>query len=144
MDESWLKFRDDLSNALRAFVRGDAGPYTALWSHSADTSIMVPLAATTGDGTTSPNGWIGLPPSTATASTTASRSSPTLREQTLPTWRGGSRIHRPVLTVRCSSGGVAGRRSTGARAHTGGSSTSTPIRSLRCRRRRTKVIVRPL
>src|SRR5215469_6626404 len=67
MDESWLKFRDDLSNALRAFVRGDAGPYTALWSHSADTSIMVPLAATTGDGTTSPNGWIGLPPSTATA-----------------------------------------------------------------------------
>ena len=85
MDESWLKFRDDLSNALRAFVRGDAGPYKALWSHSADTSIMVPLAATTGDGTTSPNGWIGLPPSTATASTTASRSSPTLREQTLPT-----------------------------------------------------------
>lgn len=40
MDESWLKFRDDLSNALRAFVRGDAGPYKALWSHSADTSIM--------------------------------------------------------------------------------------------------------
>ena len=40
MDESWLKFRDDLSNALRAFARGDAGPYKALWSPSADTSIM--------------------------------------------------------------------------------------------------------
>ena len=40
MDESWLKFRDDLSKALRAFARGDAGPYKALWSHSADTSVM--------------------------------------------------------------------------------------------------------
>jgi hypothetical protein len=39
-DHSWKTFLGDLNVALNAFVRGDAGPYKALWSHTEEISIF--------------------------------------------------------------------------------------------------------
>ena len=40
MDASWRTFQASLSSALAAFAQGDAGPFKAHWSHTADASIL--------------------------------------------------------------------------------------------------------
>jgi hypothetical protein len=40
MNDSWPDFTRELQAALDGFIRGDAGPFKALWSHGEDVSIL--------------------------------------------------------------------------------------------------------
>jgi ketosteroid isomerase-like protein len=43
VDASWRTFQSGLSSALAAFAQGDARPFKAHWSHTADASILGPF-----------------------------------------------------------------------------------------------------
>jgi len=55
MNDSWNEFAHELHAALDGFVRGDAGPFKALWSHGEDVSILGALGG-------SERGWAQVGP----------------------------------------------------------------------------------